>query len=137
MIDEYFCATGAYEAVQGLAHLFTMSLKNNDVQDFDVRWDHALFMVSEMLSDAILEGLFKSKLQNSVQIRTVMALCDQEVARNSGTPKYQQLKKTAVNLRNGQMVRSRNFRVRNDVVERGSVTKTQKKGNKACVERRV
>ena len=33
-------------------------------------------------------------------------------------------------------MRNRNFRVRNDVVERRSVTKTQK-GNKACVERKV
>ena len=40
MIYEYFRATGAYEAVQGLADLFTMSLQNEDVQDFDVLWDH-------------------------------------------------------------------------------------------------
>ena len=40
-----------------------MSLQNDDVQDFDVRLDHALLSVSEMTSDAILEGLHKSKLQ--------------------------------------------------------------------------
>ena len=38
MFYEYFRATSAYEAVQGLAELFTMSLQNDDVQDFDVRW---------------------------------------------------------------------------------------------------
>ena len=65
MIDEYFRATGAYEEVQGLADLFTMSLQNDDVQDFNVRWDHALLSVSEMFSDPILKGLYKSKLQNS------------------------------------------------------------------------
>ena len=43
MICEYFRATGAYEAEQGLADLFTMSLQNDDVQEFDVRWDHALY----------------------------------------------------------------------------------------------
>ena len=74
-----------------------MTLQKDDVQDFDVRWDHAPLTVSEMPSDLILEGLCKSKLQNSEQLRTVMALCDQEVARNSGTPNYQQLK-TAVKL---------------------------------------
>ena len=42
MIYEYFSATGAYETVQGLADLFAMTLKNDDIQDFDVRWDHAL-----------------------------------------------------------------------------------------------
>ena len=63
------------------------------------------------------------------------ALHDQEVARNDGTPNYQQLK-TAVKLHVGQMMRNHNFKVGNDVMERGSVTKSQK-GNKAHVERRV
>ena len=47
-----------------------------DVQDFDVRLDYALSSVSEMPSDPILEGLYKTKLQNSAQIRTMMALFD-------------------------------------------------------------
>ena len=73
--------------------------------------------VSEMPSDPILEGLYKSKLQNSARLQTVMALYDQEVARNNWNPNYQQLK-TAVKLHIDQMTRTRNFRVRNDVVER-------------------
>ena len=44
--------------------------------------------------------------------------------------------KTAVKLHIDQMMRTRNFRVRNDAVERGSVTKSQK-GNKGSVERKV
>ena len=82
-----------------------------------------------------LEGLYKSKLQNSVQLQTVLALYDQETARNKGKPNCSQLK-TAVKLHTDQMMRTRNFRVRNDVVERGSVTKNQK-GKKAYVERKV
>ena len=42
MIYEHFRATGAYETVQRLADLVSMTLQNDDVQDFDVRWDHAL-----------------------------------------------------------------------------------------------
>ena len=57
MTYEYFRATGAYEAAQGLADLLTLSLQNDDVQDFDVRWNHAPLTVIEMRSDAILEGL--------------------------------------------------------------------------------
>ena len=81
MIYEHFGATGAYEAVQGLSNLFAKSLQNDDVQDLDVKWDHALLSVSEMPPVMILEGLYKSKLKTSVQLRTVMALYDQEVAR--------------------------------------------------------
>ena len=98
------------------------------------RWDHAPVSVSEVPSDMILEGLYKSKLQNSVQLQTVLALYDQETSR-SKEPNYQQLK-TAVKLHIDQMMRTRNFRVRTDVVERGSVTKWQK-GKKANVERKV
>ena len=135
MIFEYFRATGACETVQGLADFVSMTVQNDDVQDFDVRWDHALLSVSEMPSDPILQGLYKSKLQNSAQPRTVMALYDQEFARNNGTPNYQQWK-TAVKLHIDQMMRNRNFKARNDVVERRSVTKDQK-GNKGYVERKV
>ena len=74
MIYAYFRATRAHETMQGLADLFTMTLQNDDVQDFEVRWDHALLSVSEMPSDPILEGLYKSKLEDSAQLRTVMAL---------------------------------------------------------------
>ena len=62
MIYEYFRATGAYATLQGLADVVSTTLQNDDVQDFDVRWDHALLSVSEMPSDPILEGLCKSKL---------------------------------------------------------------------------
>ena len=64
-----------------------------------------------------------------------MALYDQEVAWNNGTPNYQQLK-IAVKLHIDQMMGNRNFRAQNDVVERRSVTKGHK-GSKACVERKV
>ena len=73
MIYEHFRATGAYEVVQGLSDLLKKRLQN-DVQDFDVRWDEALLSASDMPSDVILEGLYNSKLQDSVQLQTVLAL---------------------------------------------------------------
>ena len=59
---------------------------------------------------------YKSELQNSVHLRTVLAFYGQETDRNKGKPNYSQLK-TAVKLRIDQMVRNRNFRVRNDAAE--------------------
>ena len=85
MIYEFIRATGAHEAVQGFAEWVSMSLQNDVVQEFDVRWDHAPSSVSEMPSDPIREGLY---IQNSAQFRTVIALYDQDVARNNGTPNY-------------------------------------------------
>ena len=42
MIHESFRATGAYEIIQGLADLVSTTMQNDDVQDLDARWDHAL-----------------------------------------------------------------------------------------------
>ena len=82
-----------------------------------------------MPSDMILEGMYKSRFQDSVQLQTVLALYDQETVR-SKEANCQQLK-TAVKLHIVQIMGTRN-----DVVERGSVTKSQK-GNKAYVERKA
>ena len=92
MICEYFRATGAHETVQRLSDLFTMGLQNDDVHDFDVRWDQALRSVSELLSDVNLEELYKSLLQDSDHLQLVLALYDQETARNNGKPNYARLK---------------------------------------------
>ena len=115
--------------VSGLSDRFASSLQNDDVQDFDVRLDRALISVSEMPSDMALEGLYMSTLQNSAQLQTVLALYDQETARNKGKPNYSQLK-TVVKLHIDQMMRTRNFRVRNDVVERGFSHQESKKERK-------
>ena len=88
MIYEHFRSTGAHDAVEGLSDLFTQSLQNDDVQDSDVRCDQALLCASDMPSDVILEGLYKSKSQNSAQLQIVFALYDQETARNNGKPNY-------------------------------------------------
>ena len=127
--------TRAHETVQGLVGLVSMILQNDGVQDYDVRWDHALSSVSEMLSDPILEGFYKSKLRNSAEFRIVMAMYDQEVVRSNGTPNYHHLQ-TAVKLHIDQMMRNRSFRVWSDVVERGSVTKVKKR-NKVCVAMKI
>ena len=62
MIYEHFLATRVFEAVQGRADLVSMILRNDAVQDFDVRWDHALSAVSEMPSPAILERILQVKI---------------------------------------------------------------------------
>ena len=50
MIYEHFPATGAYDAAQGFLDLFNICLKNDDVQDFDTRWDQILLGTSEYLT---------------------------------------------------------------------------------------
>ena len=55
MIYDHFEATGAHHAAQGL--------QNDDVQDFDTRWDLTLLGTSEKPQENVLGGLYKMKLQ--------------------------------------------------------------------------
>ena len=48
LIHEYFRVTGAHDTVLDYADLFTITLRNDDVQDFDTRWDEIL--LSTMIS---------------------------------------------------------------------------------------
>ena len=48
-------------------------------------------------------------MRDSVQLQTVMALCEQENIRNNEQPSYSRLK-TTVTRHNDQMVRTRNFK---------------------------
>ena len=63
--------------------LFNVRLQNDDVQDFDVRWDQALLPASEIPTEMALEGLYESKFQDSVQLETALALYDQETFRDN------------------------------------------------------
>ena len=89
----------------------------------------------EIPADVIVDGFYKSKWQNSAQLQTVLALYDQETVRNNGQTSFSRLK-TSARLHVDQMMRSRNFRVWNEVAEKGAVTRSQK-GKKAYVERKV
>ena len=92
MTYEHSRATRAYDAAQGLSDLFNVRLQNDDVQDFDTRWDQALLSSSELPTEMVLEGLYKSKLQDSVQRQTTLANYEQEKIRNNEQPNYSRLK---------------------------------------------
>ena len=63
MIHEHFRATGAYEVAQGLSDLFNIRLQNDDLQDFDTRWDQVPIAASKIAAEMVLEGLYKPKKQ--------------------------------------------------------------------------
>ena len=76
LIYEYFRIVGS--------GLFSIKLDNDDIQDFDLRWEQALFVTSDHPSDKVFEGLYVSKLQDSSQIQTIVALFNQEILRGGG-----------------------------------------------------
>ena len=46
LIYEYSCVTGANDSVENYTDLFTVVLRNDDIQEFDPKWDE-LFNVND------------------------------------------------------------------------------------------
>ena len=46
-ICDYFRTTGSFDEIQGLSRWFKKRLENDDIQDFDQRWEQALLSASD------------------------------------------------------------------------------------------
>ena len=66
MIYNYFRVTGAHDTVLDYADLFSITLRNDDVQDFDTRWDEILLSMTKIPSDDVMESLYKLRIRESV-----------------------------------------------------------------------
>ena len=62
MTNDNFRVTGAHDTVLGYADLFTITLRNEDVQEFETRWDEILLSMSKIPTDDVLESLCKFKI---------------------------------------------------------------------------
>ena len=65
LIYEYFPVTGANDSVESYADLFTAVLRNDNVQEFDTKWDEILLLMTQIPSDDILENLHKLRIRES------------------------------------------------------------------------
>ena len=63
LIYEYFRVAGATGSVENYADLFTIALRNDDIQEFDSKWDGILLSMTKIPSDDILEGLYKLRIR--------------------------------------------------------------------------
>ena len=102
--------------------MFSINLENDDIQDFDLRWERALLLTSDPPSYKDLEGLYVSKLQDSSRAQTIVALNNQEILRGGGKRDCHRLRK-CVKLRIEQAQRSKKIRIQSEIAERVVVTK--------------
>ena len=75
LIYEFFWITGANDSVENYADLFTIVLRNDDIQ-FDSKWDGIILSMTKIPSDDIFEGLYKSRIRESEKLKTVLDLYD-------------------------------------------------------------
>ena len=78
LIYEYFWVTGAHDSVENYADLFTISLRNDDIQEFDSKWDGILWSMTKIPPDDILEGLYNLR-RESEKLKTVLELYNMEI----------------------------------------------------------
>ena len=124
LIYEYFRVTGANDSVGKYANLFTIVLRNDDIQEFDSNWDVILLSMTKIPSDDILEGLYKLRIRESEQLKTELEFYDMEIHQKKAGPDYHRLK-TMVKRSIEQDLRNKNFGSRNGNFEKNAVVKNQ------------
>ena len=80
LIYDYFRVTGSHDSVENYAVLITINLRNDDIQEFDSKWDGILLTMTKIPPDDILEGLYKLRIRESEKLKTVLELCDLETS---------------------------------------------------------
>ena len=123
-IYDHFRVTGTHDSVDNYTDLFTIVLRNDDIQEFDSKWDGILLSMTKIPHDEILEGLYKLRMRESEKLKTVLELYDLEIHQKKLGPDYHRLK-TMVKRSIEQDIRNQNFRARNGNYERNAVVKNQ------------
>ena len=108
LIYEYFRVTGANDSVENYADLFTIGLRNDDMQEFDSKWDGIFLSMTKIPPDDILEGLCKLRIRESEKLKTVLELYDLKIHQKKAGPDYHRLK-TMVKRSMEQDLRNKNF----------------------------
>ena len=104
------------------ANSFAVVLRNDDIQEFDSKWDEILFSMTQIPSDDILEGLYKLRIRESEKLKTVLELYNMEIhQKKAGLDCH--ILKTMVKRSIEQDLRNKNFEARNGNYERNAVVK--------------
>ena len=75
LIYDYFRVIGSHDSVENYTDLFTIVLRNDDIQE----WDGILLSMTKIPHDEILEGLYKLRIRESEKHKAVLELYDLEI----------------------------------------------------------
>ena len=124
LIYEQFRVTGTDSSVETYTDLFTIAVRNGDIQEFDSKWDGILLSMTKIPPDDILEGLYKLRIRESDKLKTVLELYDLETHQKKLGPDYHRLK-AMVKRSIEQEIRNKNFEARSGNFEKNAVVKNQ------------
>ena len=97
MIYDYFRVTGAHDAVLDYADLFSVTLRDDDVQELDTRWDKILLSMTKITPKDVLESLFKLRIRESAQLKTFLEMYDMEIHQKKSMPQFLEIENNGEN----------------------------------------
>ena len=125
MIYDNFRVTGVHDTALDYADLFSVTLHDDNIQEFDIRWDEVLLYMSKIPSDDVLERLYKLRIRESEQLKTVLEFYEMEFNQKISMPNCQKLKNT-VKRSFDQKIQLRNFDARHERIETEAALKEGK-----------
>ena len=108
LIYDHFRVIGSHDSVENYTDLFTIALRNDDIQEFDLKWDGILLSFTKNPHDVILDGLYKLRMRESDKFKTVLELYDLETHQKKLGPDCHRLK-AMVKRSFEQEIRNKNF----------------------------
>ena len=124
LVYDHFRVTGSHVSVKNYTDLFTIVLRNDDIQEFDSKWDGILLGMTKIPPDDILEGLCKLRIRESEKLKTVLELYHLETHQKKLGFDHHRLK-TVVKWSIEQEIRNKNFGARSGNFEKNAVVKNQ------------
>ena len=79
LIYEQFQVTGTDDSVENYTDLFTIGLRNDDIQKFDSKWDGILLSMTKIPPDVSWKDCQIKRIRESETLKTVLELYDLEI----------------------------------------------------------
>ena len=118
LIYEYFRAYGSHDSVENYTDLFTIVLRNDDIQECDSKWNGILLSMAKSHLMTSWNDCTNSEYESG-KLKTALELYDLEIQKKL-RPDYHKLK-TMVKRSIEQDIRNENFGARNGNYERNAV----------------
>ena len=113
------------DSVENYFDLFTIVLRDDDIQEIDSKWDGILLSMTKIPPDDILEGLYKPRIRESEKLKTVLEPYNMENHQKKAEPDHHRFKRMAKRSIE-QDLRMKNFEARNGNFETNAVVKNQR-----------
>ena len=137
LIYDDFRVTGVNDSVLHHADLFSIVLRNDNIQEFDARWDEIAQSMEQVPPDDILESLYTLKIREPEELKTVLEFYNLEIHHKKSKLDDHRLK-TMVKRGIEQDLRTRNFEARTGRIESNMLVENQRerrhvlKGQEDC-----